>query len=140
MSNRTSWGVTLLRIAVASVFVVHGLTRCANGTVGGFGEYLSASGFPAGTALAWTLTLVEILGGLALAAGVLVLPLCGWFGAQILTGILMIHGRAGWFVVGAGRNGAEYSVLILACLAATALADPIAHRLDRRASADISDR
>jgi putative oxidoreductase len=140
MNDRARWGVTVLRVAVASVFVVHGLTRCANGTVGGFGEYLSASGFPAGVVLAWTLTLVEILGGTALAAGVLVIPLCAWFAAQILTGIVMIHGRAGWFVVGAGRNGAEYSVLILACLAATALADPIALRLVRRARANISDR
>lgn len=139
MNGRARLGATLMRIAVASVFVVHGLTRCANGTVGGFGEYLSASGFPAGVVLAWTLTLVEILGGTALAAGVLVIPLCAWFAAQILTGIVMIHGRAGWFVVGAGRNGAEYSVLILACLAATALCDPIAHRFIPRKASNISD-
>ena len=31
-------------------------------------------------------------------------------------GIAMVHAREGWFVVGAGRNGAEYSVLLIVCL------------------------
>jgi putative oxidoreductase len=125
----TRWGVTILRAAVASVFVVHGLARWINGTVGGFGEYLSGSGLPAGPAIAWTLTIVEIAGGLALALGLLVRPLALWFGVQIAAGIAMIHGKAGWFVVGAGRNGAEYSVLIIACLVAVALADSASYRL-----------
>ena len=37
----------------------------------------------------------------------------------------------GWFVVGAGRNGMEYSVLIVACLAAVFLADRAALRVGR---------
>jgi putative oxidoreductase len=28
----------------------------------------------------------------------------------------MVHAPEGWFVVGLGRNGAEYSVLLIACL------------------------
>jgi putative oxidoreductase len=125
----TRWGVTILRAAVASVFVIHGLARSINGTVGGFGEYLSGSGLPAGPAIAWTLTIVEIAGGLALALGLLVRPLALWFGVQIAAGIAMIHGKAGWFVVGAGRNGAEYSVLIIVCLVAVALSDSASYRL-----------
>jgi len=31
-------------------------------------------------------------------------------------GIVLVHAPSGWFVVGAGRNGAEYSVLLIACL------------------------
>jgi putative oxidoreductase len=123
------WGVTLLRAAVASVFVIHGLARTVLGTVGGFGEYLSGSGFPAGAAIAWTLTIVEIVGVAALGLGLLVRPLTLWFGLQIATGIAMIHGQAGWFVVGHGRNGAEYSALIIACLVAVALTDSISFKL-----------
>jgi putative oxidoreductase len=125
-------GITILRSAVASVFVVHGLARTVLGTVGGFGEYLSGQGFPAGPVLAWTLTIVEIIGGLALALGLAVRPLTLWFGIQIATGIAMIHGRAGWFVVGHGRNGAEYSVLIIACLISVALTDGTSYRLRLR--------
>lgn len=123
------WGATLLRVAVASVFVIHGVARWSHGGVWPFGEYLQGSGFPAGAVIAWTLTIVEIVGGLALALGLIVRPLCVWFAIQIATGIVMIHGRVGWFVVGLGRNGAEYSALILACLAAAALTDAAALRL-----------
>jgi len=122
-NERTRWGVTILRIAVASVFIIHGVTRTALGTVGGFGGFLSSSGFPAGVALAWILTLVEIVGGVALLAGLTVRLFALWFGMELAMGIVMVHGKEGWFVVGAGRNGAEYSVLILACLLVVALTD-----------------
>jgi putative oxidoreductase len=115
-----------LRLAVASVFVVHGVTRLVLGTVDAFGGFLTGRGLPGGVAIAWVLTLVEIAGGLALAAGLFVRPLALWFAVQILTGIAMVHAREGWFVVGAGRNGAEYSALIVACLTAVALTDAIA--------------
>jgi putative oxidoreductase len=125
------WGATLLRVAVASVFVVHGIARMSAGTVSNFGAFLSGWGLPAGEAIAWTLTLVEIAGGLLLALGLAVRPLAVWFAAQILMGIVMIHARAGWFVVGAGRNGVEYSVLILAALLAAFLTDSVTCRVRR---------
>jgi putative oxidoreductase len=125
------WGLTILRLAVASVFVIHGVARVALGTVGGFGTFLASAGLPAGPAVAWTLTAVEIVGGVALALGLAVRPLALWFGMEIATGILMVHRKAGWFVVGAGQNGAEYSVLILASLLAAALTDSMAYRVGR---------
>jgi len=127
-NGRTRVGVTILRAAVASVFVIHGITRLL-GSVAGFAGFLSSSGLPAGLAIAWTLTIVEIVGGLVFAAGLAVRPLVLWFGVEIAMGILMVHGKEGWFVVGAGRNGSEYSVLILACLLVVALTDSTAYRL-----------
>jgi putative oxidoreductase len=123
------WGVTILRAAVASVFIVHGITRTVLGTVGGFGTFLASWGLPAGTAIAWTLTIVEIVGGIALCLGLGVRPLTLWFGVQIAAGIAMVHASSGWFVVGAGRNGAEYSALIIACLVAVALTDSVSYKL-----------
>jgi putative oxidoreductase len=114
MDHRARAGVVVLRVAVASVFVIHGLARVANGTVSGFGGFLGSWGLPAGVVVAWAITMVEIAGGLGLAA---------WFILQIAAGIVMVHAPSGWFVVGAGRNGAEYSVLIVACLFATAMLD-----------------
>jgi putative oxidoreductase len=68
MTNQSArWGVTILRVSVASVFLVHGITRLVLGTVGGFGSFLEGSGIPGGTAVAWTITVVEVVGGLALA-------------------------------------------------------------------------
>lgn len=129
MVRRVAVGLTVLRMALASVFVVHGIARMVNGTVGGFGQFLGSQGLPLGTAIAWTLTLVEVAGGVAFALGFFVRPLCAWYAAQILTGIALVHWSAGWFVVGAGRGGMEYSVLIVACLAAVFLADRAALRV-----------
>ena len=123
MDHRARVGVVVLRVAIASVFVIHGLARIANGTVGGFGGFLGTWGVPAGVTLAWVITVVEIAGGAALAAGLFVRWLAAWFILQIAAGIVMVHAASGWFVVGAGRNGVEYSVLIVACLFATAMLD-----------------
>lgn len=126
---QTRWGVTILRSAVASVFVIHGTARVILGGVAPFGGFLSGAGLPGGAAIAWTLTILEIVGGIALGLGVAVRPLAAWFAAQIAVGIVMVHAKAGWFVVGAGRNGAEYSVLILVCLLVVALTDAVSYGL-----------
>ena len=42
------------------------------------------------------------------------------FAAIYIAGVVLVHAREGWFVVGAGRNGVEYSVLLIACLPAIA--------------------
>ena len=114
-------GLTLLRAATALLLVVHGVARAWLGIVDDFGVALNSWGFPAGFALAWTITIVEIVGGALLAAGIFVRPLCAWFAFQLLMGIYLIHGRVGWFVVGAGRNGMEFSVLLILCLIVIAM-------------------
>ncbi|HKJ16853.1 MAG TPA: hypothetical protein VJ984_05875 [Xanthomonadales bacterium] len=35
-------------------------------------------------------------------------------------GIVLVHAPEGWFVVGLGRNGMEYSVLLIVCLLSNA--------------------
>lgn len=40
--------------------------------------------------------------------------------ATFTAGILFVHGREGGFVVGAGRNGMAYSVLLIVSFAAVA--------------------
>lgn len=38
-------------------------------------------------------------------------------------GIVLVHAPEGWFVVGLGRNGMEYSVLLIVCLLSLAYQD-----------------
>jgi putative oxidoreductase len=116
MATRVQLGLTLLRVAVAAIMMIHGLARAYLGIVDDFGVVLNQWGFPAGEALAWVLTVVEIAGGAALAAGYLVHVVAPWFIVQLAMGIYLIHARAGWFVVGAGRNGVEFSALLIVCL------------------------
>jgi putative oxidoreductase len=121
MTTSPAAALTLLRAGTAAILMVHGIARAWLGIVDDFGIALNNWGFPAGFAVAWTITLVEIVGGALLALGLYVLPLCAWFGFQLLMGIYLIHGRIGWFVVGAGRNGVEFSVLLILCLVVIAM-------------------
>lgn len=135
IDRRTRLAVTLLRAGTAAILIVHGVARAALGIVDDFGVVLGAWGFPAGSALAWMITTVEIAGGASLAAGYLVRPLTLWFACQLGLGIYLIHARAGWFVVGAGRNGTEFSALLILCLVAIALTDGVGYVLGGRKSA-----
>ena len=114
-------GMTIVRVAAAAMMIIHGSFRIFDGGVAGFGQFLGSQGLPAGVALAWLMTIVEIAGGILLIAGKFVRPLCAWFILELLAGIVMVHFREGWFVVGGGRNGFEYSALLIVCFAAVAL-------------------
>src|SRR5918993_5639146 len=124
MMTSPAVGLAVLRAGTAMILIIHGVARAWLGIVDDFGVVLNSWGFPAGFALAWAITFIEIVGGALLAAGMFVLPLCAWFAFQLLMGIYLIHGRVGWFVVGAGRNGMEFSVLLLLCLVVIALTRP----------------
>ena len=132
MTHTVRLALTLLRAGTALIMIIHGIARMRLGIVDDFGVGLNSWGFPAGFALAWTITIVEIVGGSALAAGYLVRPLAVWFAFQLAIGVYLIHGRVGWFVVGAGRNGTEFSALLILCLAVTAMAWRAAYVLGRR--------
>jgi putative oxidoreductase len=112
-----------LRIAVASLLFIHGTFRIYDNGPPGFGEFLGSQGLPFGLALAWIITIMEVVGTLVLASGRLVPYLALYFSAVLTAGIVLIHGKEGWFVVGGGRNGMEYSVCLIVCLLVTAWAD-----------------
>ncbi len=128
VTRQTFIALNALRAIPALLIVVHGATRIASGGVHGFGTYLSSQHIPFGSAVAWTLSVAEVLGGLSLAAGILVIPLCVWFAVELLTGIILVHAPEGWFVVGGGRNGMEYSVLLVSCFVINALLAPFVSR------------
>lgn len=113
--------IMVVRIAVAAMFIIHGVARIVNNAVTPFGPFLEAQGFPYGLAWAWAVTLIEIGGGTLLALGRYTSILAAYFIVQTALGIWLVHWQAGWFVVGPGRNGMEYSVLLIACLVAILL-------------------
>ena len=115
--------MVLLRVGVATLLFIHGAYRAATGGVAGFGEWLTGQGFPAGPAWAWAVTLIEILATPLLAAGKFVVPIAGYLALELALGIILVHRPDGWFVVGGGRNGMEYSVLLILCLVVIMLED-----------------
>jgi putative oxidoreductase len=121
MNSKNAYlALTIVRVAVAGNLLIHGLYRFSTGGVYGFDEYLTSVGAP--PYLAWAITLFEIVASIAIISGKWVAPLCFIFCAELLAGILLVHFPEGWFVVGGGRNGMEYSVLLILCFAATGTA------------------
>lgn len=109
-------GWAILRVTLASLIAAHGWMRLLGGGIEPFGAWLESQGIPFGLLIAWSITIIEIVGPPLFALGWLVFPLSLLYSAIYAVGIVLVHAPAGWFVVGAGRNGAEYSVLLIVCL------------------------
>lgn len=120
-SQRARVGWLVLRLVLAGLIAAHGWARWWAGGVVPFGTWLDSQGWPGGLAIAIGVTTLEITGSVLLALGRWVPPLCLAFSAVYAMGIVLVHAKAGWFVVGLGRNGAEYSVLLITCLLVTGL-------------------
>ncbi len=111
---RNDPGIILLRFVLAALMLIHGVARIVLGGVAPFGEFLASKGLPFGTALALLITLFELAGSGMLFLRKYVVLIALLFALELLAGIFLVHGPEGWFVVGAGRNGMEYSVLLIA--------------------------
>ena len=122
------------RLLVALLIGIHGWYRLSVGTSPGFGDWLATHGIPFAHAIAWGVTISEIVGSACLAIGLCVRPFALLFMAIYLMGIVLVHAPEGWFVVGAGRNGMEYSVLLIGSLALVALRvrEPLWHAFRSR--------
>ena len=108
----------VLRIALAAVFFMHGIPSIFTGAVNNFGDqYLNQAGFaPIGLPLAWAIKLSHVACAILLIlnryirlAAFVTIPI-------LVAGIIMIHAAEGWFVVGGGRNGVEFNVLLISAL------------------------
>lgn len=117
--SREKIALTIIRFAAAGTMLIHGIARIVNNGVVPFDEFLSGYGLPLYSA--WAITFFEVVAAPTLMLNRWVIPISVLFILQLLTGILLVHGHEGWFVVGAGRNGAEYSVLLIICFISIAL-------------------
>ncbi len=109
------------RLLVALLIGIHGWYRLHAGTSPLFGDWLATQHIPLPHTVAWGVTIGEIVGSACLALGICVRPFALLLMAVYAAGIVLVHAPEGWFVVGAGRNGAEYSVLLIASLALVAM-------------------
>ena len=115
--SRAELAMIAIRLLLSLLIAIHGWARLLAGGVEPFGQWLDSIGIPIGLAVAIMVTTIEIVGTPVMAWGRLVLPLCTVYSAIYIVGIFLVHAPAGWFVVGLGRNGMEYSVLLVFCLA-----------------------
>ena len=123
LGDNKSTALTIIRIILAAVMFIHGAARISYGTVGGFGEFLGSQGIPLGFYVAWAITIFELIASVLLAAGFYAWIIALIFAVELAVGIGMVHWKEGWFVVGHGRNGMEFSVVLIASLLAIAYAN-----------------
>lgn len=108
----------ILRVDVAIILLVHSIPGIFNNGINDFGNlYLNDIGFaPLGVPIAWAIKISHIL-----AAGCLLfnryIKLASIVTIFVLImGIIMVHFKEGWFVVGGGRNGVEFNFLLICVL------------------------
>lgn len=113
-------GNLLLRIAVAIILLTHSVFGMFNNGINDFGNlFLNQIGFaPFGVFLAWSIKLSHVVAAILLLTNKYV-KLAGFITIFILVmGIVLVHFKEGWFVVGGGRNGVEYNFLLIIILLA----------------------
>lgn len=108
----------ILRVMVAIILLTHSIPVILDGSVNDFGnKYLNAIGFaPVGLPIAWAIKISHVVAALLIVMNRYVIPAALVTIFILVMGIILIHLEAGWFVIGNGRNGMEYSVLIIAVL------------------------
>lgn len=106
----------ILRLVLAIILLMHSVPGMFNGGVNAFGElYLNPLGFaPMGLPIAWAIKLSHVACAVVLIMNryIKVAAIITIF--ILVMGIIMVHAKDGWFVVGGGRNGVEFNVLMIA--------------------------
>jgi putative oxidoreductase len=116
----------IARLLVGIVMAVHGWQKLTDMTPAGFGEgMLGMLGVPAPVFFGWIVTLIELVGGIALIVGALT-RVAALLNAGVLVGaLLLVQVDIGLIApTGADMPGAELEFGLLAGLLAVALLGP----------------
>ncbi len=110
LTQLQGWGITTLRVVVGIVFLAHGGQKLFVWGFGGMAGFLGQVGIPAPMLAAVVVTLVELLGGLALLLGLFTRWAAIPLAINMAVAILTVHLQAGFFL----PNGYEFALTLLA--------------------------
>ena len=105
----------ILRFAVAVILLAHSIPGMFDGGINNFGKYyLNETGFsPIGVPIAWAIKLSHIAAAICLLIGHFIKPASMITILVLIMGIIMVHFKEGWYVVGGGINGIEFNFLLI---------------------------
>lgn len=134
------WALVPLRLMIGFGFVAHGYAKLARGP-DAFAHIITALGFPAPDVVAWSTTLLELVGGILVMLGAAVAPLSVPLAVIMLTAMFTVHLPYGFSSIrlkavtasGAefGPVGYELTLAYLTGLVALALSGPSPVSIDR---------
>jgi putative oxidoreductase len=88
----------IARIAIGAVFIAHGWQKLSTNGIDSTSATFRQADVPLATASAWVASLIEIAGGIALIAGVLVPVFATLLALDMLGAYLFVHMGEGMFV------------------------------------------
>ena len=104
-------GLTVLRIVVGIVFLMHGYQKLFKMGFHGVEGFFGHLGIPLPLVAAVIVTLVEFVGGILLIAGLLVRVAAPLLACDMLVAILKVHWQHGFF---SSTGGVEFPLTLLA--------------------------
>ncbi len=113
-STLTNTALTVLRVIVGFIFAAHGWQKFTEFTIAGTQAAFGKMGVPAADVVAPIVATIELVGGIALIAGVLTRVFGALLALDMLGALFLVHAPAGLFA----ENGGYELVLALAAAAA----------------------
>jgi len=101
------WGITIVRVVMAAIFIVHGYDKLAGG-IGGVAQFFAKVGLPFPDVSALLIMLLELGGGLLLLVGLFSRWLGLLFVLEFVVATFYVKLPSGGF------KGAEFELLLLA--------------------------
>lgn len=125
----SAWGFLALRLAVGAVFAMHGWQKLTVMGVGGVAGFFGSLGIPFPEVAALVVTLVELVGGLALILGLGTRLAGALLAVDMLVALILVHLPNGFAVE---NGGYEFVLVLLAASLFFALSGPGRISLDAR--------
>jgi putative oxidoreductase len=115
-----SWGITLLRVMIGVVFLMHGGQKLFVFGFHGVAGFLASVKIPLPAISSVVVTMVELLGGVGLLLGLATRIAAGLLIVDMLVAVLVVHLTHGFFF----PTGVEYPLTLLIASLCLALAGP----------------
>lgn len=117
-STLTNTALTVLRVIVGFIFAAHGWQKFNEFTIAGTQAAFGKMGVPAADVVAPIVATIELVGGIALIAGLLTRVFAALLALDMLGALFLVHAPAGLF---ADKGGYELVLALAAGAAAVAL-------------------
>lgn len=106
--NFKDWSLLILRVIVGLMFAAHGWQKVQQG-IPGVTSFFGSAGIPFPMFFAYLITYLELIGGVALAAGLFTHWLSKLFAIEMLVAFFTVHLERGIFV---SKGGFEFVAVI----------------------------